>query len=213
MRIALIDYDSGNLFSVKNALEKIGCKDVIISMNRDEILNSDAVILPGVGAFEKAMNNLKKNGLDEIIKEFINTGKPFMGICLGLQLLFTESEEFGLTKGLDIIKGKVKKFPDFIDSRKIRVPQISWNKILKGNVNWEESELNGIANEEYFYFVHSFYVIPEDESLVLTLTNYEGFEYCSSIRYKNIFATQFHPEKSGEIGLQVFKNFKDNITK
>ncbi len=212
MKVALIDYDSGNLFSVKNALEKIGII-VEITNNKETILDADAVILPGVGAFEKAMNNLEKLGLDDAIKEFIETGKPFMGICLGLQLLFTESEEFGVTKGLDIIKGRVEKFPEIYNNNRIKIPQISWNQIKKMNLNWEETELKGIKNDEYFYFVHSYYVNPQDKEVILTLTEYEGFEYCSSIKYKNIFATQFHPEKSGEIGLKVFENFKNIILK
>ena len=210
LKVALIDYEIGNLFSVKNALEKIGI-DAEITKNKEVILHADAVILPGVGAFKNAMEHLEKLELISVIKEFINSGKPFMGICLGLQLLFTESEEFGDTEGLDIIKGKVAKFPENYNSKKIKVPQISWNQVKKAGINWNNTELEGIKNGEYLYFIHSYYVIPEDKSIILSKTNYGGIEYCSSIKKDNIFATQFHPEKSGKNGLKIYENFKKMI--
>ncbi len=210
MKVALIDYEIGNLFSVKNALKAIGI-DAEITKDVEFIKSADAAILPGVGAFKNAMEHLEKLELIPVIKEFIGSGKPFMGICLGLQLLFSESEEFGNTKGLDIIKGKVLKFPEVYEGEKIKVPQISWNQIRKVNIEWENTELNGIDDGEYLYFVHSYYVRPEDDKVILTLTDYEGIKYCSSIKKDNIFASQFHPEKSGDKGLKIYENFKNII--
>ena len=149
------------------------------------------------------MINLKNQNLIVAIKDFINTGKPFMGICLGFQLLFSFSEEFGIHKGLNIIKGDVKKF----DNLTKKVPQIGWNKIYKLNKDWGDSPLKKTLNNEYMYFVHSYYVRPYDKDLILTNTNYSGLEYCSSIQKGNIFATQFHPEKSGVKGLEIYKNW------
>ena len=205
-KVVIIDYELGNLFSVNQALEKIGLK-TIISKDPNDIENADAIILPGVGAFGDAMNNLTKLGLTQPIKNFINSGKPFLGICLGLQLLFTQSEEFGTQNGLNIIKGMVKKFPATNNDYKLKVPQISWNKVLFPYQDLKAiSPMNNINNEEYFYFVHSFYIVPE-ENVTLTNTEYGGIIYSSSIVKNNIFACQFHPEKSGHEGLKIYKNW------
>ena len=205
-KVVIIDYELGNLFSVNQALEKIGLK-TIISKDPNDIENADAIILPGVGAFGDAMNNLTKLGLTQPIKNFINSGKPFLGICLGLQLLFTQSEEFGTQNGLNIIKGMVKKFPATNNDYKLKVPQISWNKVLFPYQDLKAiSPMNNINNEEYFYFVHSFYIVPE-ENVTLTNTEYGGIIYSSSIVRNNIFACQFHPEKSGHEGLKIYKNW------
>ena len=201
-KVAIIDFKVGNIFSVVQACEKIGLT-VEVTSDYDTILSSDGVILPGVGAFGDAMKNLEDQNLVVTIKDFIKTGKPFMGICLGLQLLFTYSEEFGTHKGLDIINGSVKKF----DNSKDKVPQIGWNKIYKSNNDWKKTPLKNTINNEYMYFVHSYYVKPYDEDVILSNTNYSGLEYCSSLRKGNIFATQFHPEKSGEKGLEIYKNW------
>jgi glutamine amidotransferase len=204
--IIVVDYQLGNLFSVKQALKHIGltCK---ISSNPNDIGDADALVLPGVGAFKDAMENLNKLGLaDEIIK-FIKSGKPFFGICLGLQLLFSKSEEFGDSKGLDLIKGSVSKFPNIKKNGEIsKVPQISWNSIIKSN-RWAESPLNNLENEIDMYFVHSFYVEPDDPSIISSTTFYSDINYASSIQLDNIFACQFHPEKSGEQGLKIYKNW------
>lgn len=206
-KILIIDYKSGNLFSVNQALTNIGF-NVLISSNADDIASADAIVLPGVGAFGDAMNNLHDLNLIRPIKQFVETGKPFLGICLGLQLLFTESEEFGYTKGLDLVKGKVKRFNmnnNAGENRKI--PQISWNKINKINNNsWENTPLQDIKDGEFMYFVHSFFVEPE-EPVGLTETNYDGQTYVSSIQKNNIFACQFHPEKSAQEGLQIYKTW------
>ncbi len=209
-KVVIIDYGMGNLFSVKLACEKVGL-DVLISSDKAEILKASALILPGVGAFGDAMNNLKKLNLDSAIKEFIDSGKPFLGICLGMQLLMTQSEEFGVHDGLDIIKGKVVK----ISSLEDKVPQVGWNKILKvsSSKDWQDTLLSGLSEGDYMYFVHSFYVLPSDKEVILSETNYAGLDYCSSLQSKNVFACQFHPEKSGEKGLIIYKNLVDLLRK
>lgn len=205
MKIAIIDYKLSNMFSVKNALDYLGV-DSVITSDKNIVAQSDAAIIPGVGAFGDAMDNLKQFDLIPVIDNHIKKGKPFMGVCLGMQLIFSESEEFGTHKGLNFIPGKVKKFTGI---KKIKIPQIGWNRILdvKKNSKWSKSPFNRIQNGEFMYFVHSFYVIPEDKSMVLSNTNYEDITYCSSVFYKNIFATQFHPEKSGKEGLKIYRNW------
>jgi len=215
--VAIIDYKISNMYSVQSACNFIGLHSEITN-NADEILTAHAAILPGVGSFGAAMDHLKELGLIQVIKEFIASGKPFMGICLGMQLLLSESEEFGIKNGLNIIPGYVRKFPEInIQGKKIKVPYIGWNHINIVNTNfsndWSVSPLNEISNEEFMYFVHSYYVIPDDSNVTLTLTDYEDIKYCSSLAYKNIFACQFHPEKSGNKGLQIFKNFLATIKK
>lgn len=208
-KVVIIDYQLGNLFSVKQACETVGM-NAKISSEKNDILEADALILPGVGAFIEAMNNLKKLELDSAIKEKVNSGTPIFGICLGQQLLFTESEEFGAGNGLDLISGVIKRFPEILNNRKIRVPHIAWNTIYNSTQNWEFSALNKLSNNDFMYFIHSYYVKPNDESVILTLTNYDGIEFCSSIQYKNIFATQFHPEKSAEKGISIYENWALN---
>lgn len=204
--IVIIDYQLGNLFSVKQALNKIGVETTISSCPED-IISADAIVLPGVGAFTDAMSNLTQMGFIEPIKLFIKSGKPFLGICLGLQLLFSESEEFEVSNGLNIIKGKVQRFKQGLSDRKLRVPQISWNQILKNpEKSWEGTPLFNIQDGEYFYFVHSYYVVPE-EDVALSYTIYGDTKYVSSIIKDNIFACQFHPEKSAEEGLLIYKNW------
>lgn len=202
----IIDYQLGNLFSVKQACESIGLR-TIISSSKDEIKNADGLILPGVGAFIEAMNNLKNLDLIDVIKEKVNDGTPLFGICLGLQLLFTESEEFGTKNGLNLINGSIKRFPSTLNDKKIKVPHISWNTIYKNKIDWVSSPLKHLTDNDYMYFVHSYYVIPSDKDCILTLTNYDSIEYCSSIKLKNIFATQFHPEKSAIKGLKIYENW------
>ena len=205
-KVVIIDYQLGNLFSVKQACDTVGM-NAEISSKKEDIKNADALILPGVGAFIEAMNNLQKFELDDAIKQKVNDGTPIFGICLGQQLLFTESEEFGAGNGLDLISGVIKRFPESIEDRKIRVPHIAWNTIYKSIQNWESTALNELANNDFMYFIHSYYVKPDDESCVLTLTNYDSIEFCSSIKSKNIFATQFHPEKSAKKGISIYKNW------
>ena len=214
LKVVIVDYGIGNLFSVSRACERVGIK-AIITADRSEIKTADALILPGVGAFGDAMNNLKKFNLIDSIHSFAESGKYMMGVCLGMQLLMTESEEFGKQQGLGIIKGICKRFPNSSNEiKKIKVPQIMWNKIYAPTSLefGEESPLNGFSEDEFMYFVHSYYVLPDEPSSVLSLTNYCGIEYCSSVKKNNIFAFQFHPEKSGEKGLTIYRNFKNLIT-
>lgn len=196
--IAVVDYDAGNVKSVEKAIEKLGAKHVLTS-DPEEIRKADAVILPGVGNFGDCVNNLKERGLDTVLKDYAASGKPFLGICVGLQLLFDESEESPGVKGLGILSGKIKKFPASAD---LKVPQIGWNDIIesKGRL------LEGIDRGTYFYFVHSFYLESSDPSIVTSKTEY-GVTYDSSVEKGNVFATQFHPEKSSDAGLKVLSNF------
>jgi imidazole glycerol phosphate synthase glutamine amidotransferase subunit len=189
--IAIIDYGAGNLKSVKNALECLGV-DSIITDKPEDILKADRLILPGDGSFGYMMENLKKKGLVNPIKNFIKSGKPFLGICLGLQGLFEESEESPKVKGLSIFKGKVVKF------RKGKVPQIGWNKII--------AKKKDIFKEDFMYFVNSYYVIPKDNSIIAAVTDYNG-SFVSAIKSNNITAMQFHPEKSGEAGIELIKRW------
>lgn len=210
MKVAIIDYEMSNLYSVKNACDYVGL-DCQITSDKNVLLNSDAAILPGVGAFREAMNNLEKLDLIYPIKDFISQGKQFLGVCLGLQLLLSESEEFGDNRGLGLIEGNVLKLPEIIESKHLIIPQMGWNTICKSDkssLNWDNSLLHGIKNGEFMYFVHSYYVKPVSDEVILSLTNYEGFEFCSGIKKENITAFQFHPEKSGEKGIEIYKNFK-----
>lgn len=205
-KVVIIDYQLGNLFSVKQACDTVGM-NAIISSDKDDVLNAAALILPGVGAFIEAVNNLKNFGLDVAIKEKVNSGTPLFGICLGQQLLFTESEEFGAGNGLDLISGVIKRFPEKFGDRKIKVPHIAWNTVYKSNNDWSTTALSCLEENDFMYFIHSYYVKPSDESCILTKTNYDGIEFCSSIIQNNIFATQYHPEKSADRGISIYKNW------
>ena len=215
-KVVIIDYQMCNLFSVKHVCDNIGL-GVEITSDKHKLLNADAAILPGVGAFGMAMNNISKLDLLIPIKEFVNSGKPFMGICLGMQLLFAESEEFGNNKGLRLIEGRVTNFrSNFNHRNKIKVPHMGWNRISKTNSSkniWRGSPLRGIKENEYMYFVHSYYAEPEDDNIILSIANYGGIEFCSSILHKNIFATQFHPEKNGIEGIKIYSNWSKNLSK
>ena len=204
--IAIIDYHMSNLFSIRNALDALGINSTITSDPRI-ISQSDGAVLPGVGSYPKAIENLHSLDLFEAIKSFISSGKPFLGICLGLQLLFERSEEFQLTEGLGIIQGATKEFKDVATVKTI--PHVGWNKI---NINshdltTHQDPLNNIQNGEHFYFVHSLYVQPDNQEVIKTSSNHDGFTFCSSIMHENIFASQFHPEKSGKRGLLILNNF------
>ena len=206
-KVIIIDYQLGNLFSVQQACKAVGLNASISSL-KSEINSADALILPGVGAFIEAMNNLKNLDLIDSIKEKVNVQKtPLFGICLGQQLLFTESEEFGSGKGLDLIPGFIKKFSKDLTTEKIKVPQIGWNQIYKNKMGWENTALRDLNERDFMYFVHSYFVKPNSEDVILTKTNYCEIEFCSSIQKDNIFATQFHPEKSSTKGLSIYKNW------
>ena len=202
-KVSIIDFEGGNLFSVIQACKYVGI-DASVTDDVTEIESSDGLILPGVGSFPHAMKVLKSKKLVNPIKDFIKSNKPFMGICLGFQLLFSKSSEFENCDGLDIIKGTVNRFN--FNNSKCKVPQIGWNKIYSKS-NWLDSPLNKTSELEFMYFVHSYYVNPLNKNEVLSYTTYENFEYCSSIKKNNIFATQFHPEKSGPEGLNIYKEW------
>jgi len=199
--IAIIDYGMGNLRSVQKGFERMG-REAVVTREPHTILDASKVVLPGVGAFPDCMRNLEEYGLIDAVQKSIASGKPFLGICLGLQLLFTESEEFGLSKGLDIIKGKVVRFkgPAFAD---LKVPHMGWNSV---SIKRRPPALADVPDNSHFYFVHSFHVVPEDKNVIATTTDY-GTEFVSSIWKDNIFATQFHPEKSQALGLSILKRF------
>lgn len=197
--IALVDYGMGNIRSVSKAIEAVGGL-VTITQNPDEIRKAKAIVLPGVGAFRDCMGNLTNLGLLETVKEEILKGKPYLGICLGMQILFTESEEFGLCKGLDLIKGRVIRFNL---PQEYKIPHMGWNTV---NFRKKSKVFQDIPDNSYFYFVHSYYVVPEQEGVIAGITEY-GLEFTSMLIYENIFATQFHPEKSQKMGLKILKNF------
>lgn len=203
-KIGIVDFGLGNLFSVQHALTKVGGNTHIVS-TPDEIRNMDALVLPGVGAFGEAMSELRKRNLIEPIREWAKMEKPLLGVCLGLQLLMEESEEFGKHEGLAILPGKVRKFPSQLEGRGIRVPQIGWNNIHYSQPH--HPALMNIDPKSEMYFVHSYYVELNDKYAELTWTEYEGVRYTSSIALSNLWAFQFHPEKSAQAGIQIYKNW------
>ena len=204
-QIAIVDYGMGNLFSVKQACAQAGLRADVTSAKRD-ILAASAVILPGVGAFGTAMESLAKLDLVEPLKDVAASERPFVGICLGMQLLMTESREFGHHRGLGLIEGEVLPLPLMTnDGRRFKVPQVGWNRVHAGESSRNGTFLDGLADDEFMYFVHSFYCKPADPGLVLTTTRY-GLEFCSSLQRRNVFACQFHPERSARQGLQIYRN-------
>ncbi len=209
--VAIIDYGINNLYSVELACKKAGLSCIITS-DKNQILKAKSAILPGVGAFSVAMNNLRKNSLDRIIYRFIETGKPFLGICLGMQLLMEKSLEFGESKGLSIVEGEVINFsPHSYKNDFYSVPQIGWNKLLKKEVSWKTSLLDSNKDEDFMYFVHSFYAKPKNDKDILSYSEYGNITYCSSLKKENVTGMQFHPEKSGKNGIKVYLNLKKSI--
>ena len=193
----------GNLRSVQKGFEAVGVETIVTSDSK-KILSARSVVLPGVGAFKACMDNLEKFDLIDTVKLSVQSGKPFLGICLGLQLLFSQAEEFGSVSGLDILKGKVVGFKDAPNSvDPLKIPHMGWNNV---EVKPSHPLFDSVPNQSYFYFVHSYYVVPEDKATVATTTNY-GVDFVSGIHYENIHAFQFHPEKSQQLGLTVLKNF------
>ncbi len=203
--VVIIDSGICNLFNVQRAFESIGAQ-VTISRSKKDILGAERIVLPGVGAFGPGMESLSQHDLIEPIAAFVKSGKPLLGICLGMQMLMTTSEELGVWKGLDLVKGRVRMFqkPESSDT-KFKIPQIGWNVIEKSES--KGTILNGLGEKPYVYFVHSFVVEPEDPRHVLGATTYGRNRFCSVLRKDNISACQFHPERSGPIGLKVLQNF------
>ncbi len=212
-RVAIVDFSLGNLFSVKQACEYVGLRAHLTS-DRKDIETADAVILPGVGAFGDAMAALRKLDLVDLLRDIAASDTPLVGICLGVQLLMTESSEFGRHRGLGIVSGPVVRFDNPREAGKIlKVPQIGWNRIYRGKGNrvagsdpWDDTLFAGLADGECMYFVHSYIVQPEDPAVILTTTRYGNIEFCSGLRTGNVFACQFHPERSGSQGLRIYRN-------
>ncbi len=196
---AIIDYDAGNLKSVQKALAYLG-EEAVITRDREEILAADRVVLPGVGNFGDAMEQLRSLGLDEVIREVAARQIPFLGICLGLQLLFESSEESPGAEGLGILKGRIVRIPD---TEGLKIPHIGWNSLTLEN---DGRLVEGITGEPYVYFVHSYYLQAEDPQIVKASTEY-GAHIHASVEQGNVFACQFHPEKSGAVGLHILENF------
>ncbi len=205
--IGIVDYNMGNLASVINAFAKVGA-DARLESDPNKLASYDKLILPGVGAFGDAMEHLKSNGMDEAIKAYANSGKPLLGICLGMQLLFESSEEFGANEGLSLIEGKVVAFDESKFDHKLKVPHMGWNELFQ--VSNEQravsSELfNGLTNDFYLYFVHSYHAVCDDK-YAIGKTHY-GYEFVSAVQNGNIYGIQPHPEKSHENGLKIIENF------
>lgn len=198
--IAIIDYDAGNLRSVEKALLSIG-EETIVTRNHDEILAADKVVLPGVGAFGDAMRKLHEYKLVDTIHEAVDSGKPFLGICLGLQLLFRRSDESEGVEGLSILPGEILRIPD---APGIKIPHIGWNSL---SVSKGAKLFEGLGESPYVYFVHSYYLKADDESIVAATAEYGGTLIHASVQRDNVYACQFHPEKSGSVGMQILKNF------
>ncbi len=199
--ISIIDYDAGNIRSVEKAFNSFG-QEVTITRDPKVLMKSDKVILPGVGAFEDAMNQIRKYDLEPVIKDYVATGKPFFGICLGLQLLFEGSDEGKGVEGLSILKGGIHKIPD---APGLKIPHMGWNSLELMN---NGRLFKGISNQSYVYFVHSYYLKADDPSIVTATTEYSTTIH-ASVESGNVFACQFHPEKSSDVGLKIIKNFID----
>ncbi len=203
--IAIVDYDIGNIRSIQNAFISQGAK-VIVTKDKDKLFSADGVVLPGVGSFKHGMERLQESNLNEILEDYIKTQKPLLGICLGMQLLFTKSYEFGETKGLNFIPGEVKKLPLNCDYE-FKLPHVNWSPINTAGITWKDSILKGIDAGSDVYFVHSYAVYPTSSENVLSETDYSKNKFCSAVQFKNVYGCQFHPEKSGVVGLKIVNNF------
>ncbi len=203
--VVVVDYGRGNLFSISRALAHLGA-DARVTSDPAEIAKADRLILPGVGAFGDGMENLRSRGLVEPLKAYAATGRPLLGICLGMQLLMDESSEFGVHAGLGLVPGKVRRFPDSPE-RLWRVPHVGWSALEKGGADWSGTSLSGVPGGERMYFVHSYFVETAKPEHRLAVTPYAGLEFCSVLRAGAIEGCQFHPEKSGESGLCLLKTW------
>jgi glutamine amidotransferase len=204
--IAVVDYGIGNVKSMMNALTGLNVS-AILTNSKQKILASDGLILPGVGAFGKGMENLKNFDLIETLNKYVQSGKPLLGVCLGMQMLLEESEEFQITKGLGFIKGRVVKMQTEINS-KDKLPHVSWNELIEPENNkWDNTILKNVSPLSDVYFVHSYISVPENSEDVLAQSEYGEKKFCSAIHKKNVYGTQFHPEKSAKVGQLILNNF------
>ncbi len=211
-QVAVIDYGMGNLFSVRNACRRVGL-DATVTSDPAVAAASGALILPGVGAFGDGMQALRDLGMTRVILDAAESGKPILGICLGAQLLMTESEEFGRFKGLGLLRGPVRRFQGpQEEGRPLKIPHVCWSPIRHPDAMqaapWRGTLLDSVAEGEYMYFVHSYVLMPEDRAMVLSFSRYGQVEFCSSLRAGSIYACQFHPERSGPPGLTVYANLR-----
>jgi glutamine amidotransferase len=214
--IAVVDCALGNLQSILNAFAQVGV-EAFVTSDPGRIEAAHAVVLPGVGAFGDAMRTLGEHDLVDVLRGVAGSGKPLIGICLGMQLLLSESEEFGRHEGLGIVPGRVRRFPaphrsrDGLFDAGQKVPQVGWNRIspppsTTADIHWKDSPLEGVEPDTYMYFMHSYFTDPEEPGVALCKTRYAGVEYCSSLRAGNVVAFQFHPERSAEQGLVIYRN-------
>jgi glutamine amidotransferase len=212
-RIVVVDYGLGNLHSVEKALNYLGIK-ALVSDGPDAIAQADGVILPGVGAFGDGIKRLTQQGFVPALRDYAGKGKPLLGICLGMQLLFSQSDEFGCHEGLNLIQGKVEYLlPQSVaDEMKCRIPHIGWNRLVLPNwrTDWKETILAGLKAGDEFYFIHSYHCVPADQSIVLATTNYGGNDITAVVKKGLIYGCQFHPEKSREVGLKILKTFSES---
>jgi len=209
-RIAVVDYGMGNLFSVKRACEQVGLA-AEVTQSREIILNSDGVILPGVGAFGDAMSILETLDLISVLQDVAASGRPIVGICLGMQLLMSESAEFGSHRGLGIIDGEVVRLPErSSNDERVKVPHVGWDRIQATRV-WSETLLEGLSDGAFMYFVHSYYPLPAAKEIELSRSRYGSTEFCSSFQRGNIFGCQFHPERSGGHGLEIYGKLAEAV--
>lgn len=210
LNISIIDYGLGNLHSVEKAIRSLGVDAAIVN-RPDELGTADGIILPGVGAFGDGMKGLTERGFIEPLQSYAIKGKPLLGICLGMQFLFSESEEFGLHRGLDLIAGRVVHFPapKMEDGINYKFPHIGWNKLIKPSLgfDWDNSILKDFSESSEVYFVHSFVGVPQDPSCILAYSEYGGNLFTAAVRKNNIFGCQFHPEKSRQTGIRILENF------
>ena len=212
-KVTVVDFGMGNLFSIVRAIHHVG-EDANITGDFSEIASANRLVLPGVGAFGSAMHRLKATGIEDAVKEFSQTGRPLLGICLGMQLLLSESYEFGHHRGLELIKGKVVRFKDpQSNGHYFKIPQVGWAEIefptsekQSTQERWDDTILDGINPGCFFYFVHSYICVPENDQNVLAESNYGEDRFCSVVNEENIWGCQFHPEKSDMDGLQIYRN-------
>ena len=210
-RIIIVDYRLGNLFSIQQALSSAGFQ-CTVSASPEDLLNADGIILPGVGAFGDAMSELRQRGLVDALREAAVSGIPILGICLGMQLLFDHSEEFGFHQGLSLLPGRVVRLPEQHESgRRLRIPNVGWNQVTRHDPEKHSEILNGIPDETHMYFVHSYFVQPDDPSMTLLQAEYGSICYCCAVQNENILGVQFHPEKSGPSGIQLCRNWANQI--
>ena len=203
--LAIVDYGRGNLRSVQNGFRQVGV-NAEISEDPDKVAKADGVVFPGVGAFRDCMQNLASRGLDEALRQVVQEGKPVLAICVGMQALLSESDEFGITPGLDIVTGQVRRFPRRVDAdNRLKVPHMGWNQLRFHRLC---PLLNGLPDRVYTYFVHSYYAVPTESAVVAATTDY-GVEFASVLWRDNLYATQFHPEKSQSWGLRILRNFAE----